>query len=83
MISNPQKLLAGNQLKKHKPFLISSVYRPPSFHAQWINEFSFQTEKAASAADEIHFLGDFNKNPLSDETQSRTWSHSLEAFDFS
>ena len=38
---------------------------------------------AASAADEIHFLGDFNINLLSDETQSRTWSHSLEAFDFS
>ena len=44
---------------------------------------SFQTEKAASAADEIHFLGDFNINLLSDETQSRNWSHSLEAFDFS
>ena len=49
---------------------------------QWINEFSLKIEKAASAADEIHFLGDFNINLLS-ETQSRTWSHSLEAFDFS
>ena len=29
------------------------------------------------------FLGDFNINLLSDETQSRTCSHSLEAFDFS
>ena len=48
-----------------------------------INEFPLQIEKAASAADEIHFLGDFNINLLSEETQSRTWSHSLEAFDFS
>ena len=50
---------------------------------QWINKCSFQIEKAASAVDETHFLGDFNINLLSDETQSRTWSHSLEAFDFS
>ena len=41
------------------------------------------SEKSASAADEIYFLGDFNINVLSDDTQSRTWSHSLEAFDFS
>ena len=27
-------------LKNTKPFLISSVYRPPSSHVQWINEFS-------------------------------------------
>ena len=70
-------------LKNTKPFLISSVYRPPSSHVQWINEFSLQIEKAASAADEMHFLEDFNINLLSDETHSRTWSHSLEAFDFS
>ena len=50
---------------------------------QWIKEFSLQIEKARSAADEIYFLGDFNINLLSDDTQSRTWSHSLEAFDFS
>ena len=47
-------------LKNIKPFLISSVYRPPSSHVPWINKFSLQVEKAASAADEIHFLGDFN-----------------------
>ena len=29
---------------------------------QCINEFSLQIEKAASAADEIYFLGDFNIN---------------------
>ena len=48
---------------------------------QWINEFSLQIEKATSAADEIFFLGDFSINLLSDD--ARTWSHSLEAFDFS
>ena len=69
-------------LKNTKPCLISSVYRPPSSHMQWINEFSFQTEKAASAADEIHFLGDFNITLFSDETKSLPWSHSLDAFDF-
>ena len=46
---------------------------------QCINEFSLQT----SAADEIYFLGDFNINLLSDDTNGRTWTHSLEAFDFS
>ena len=55
----------------------------PRAHVKWINEFSLQTEKAASAADEIHFLGDFNINLLCNETQSRTWSHFLDAFDFS
>ena len=50
---------------------------------QWLNEFSLQVEKATTAADEIYFLGDFNINLLSDDAQSRTWSHSLEAFDFS
>ena len=50
---------------------------------QRINEFSLQIEKAASAADEIHFLGDFNIILLSDETHSRTWSYCFEAFDFS
>ena len=62
--------LARNQLKKHKTFLIRSVYRPPSSHVQLINEFSLQIEKAASTADEIHFLGDFNINLPSDETQT-------------
>ena len=70
-------------LKNTKPILIGSIYRPPSSSIQWINEFSLQIEKAASAADEIYFLEDFNINFLSDDTQSRTWIHSLEAFDFS
>ena len=61
-----------NNLKITNLILISSVYRPPSSYVQWINTFSLQMEKAASAAYEIHFQGVFNINLLSDETQSRT-----------
>ena len=43
--------------------------------------FSSQVEKAASLAEEIHFLGDFNINLLSDDDQYRIWSHSFEAYD--
>ena len=68
-------------LKNTKPILISSVYRPPNSSVQRLNDFSLQVENAASQTDEIYFLGDFNINLLSDETQSRSWSHSLEAFD--
>ena len=64
-------------------FLISSVYRPPSSSAQWINQLSLQTEKAASTTDEINCLGYFNINLLGKDTQARTWSHSFEAYDFS
>ena len=70
-------------LKNTKPILISSVYRLPNSSVQWLNDFSLQVENAASQTDEIYFLGDFNINLLSDETQSRLWSHSLEAFDLS
>ena len=40
-------------------------------------------EDAISQTDEVYFLGDFYVNFLSDGTQSRLWSHSLEAFDLS
>ena len=68
-------------LMNTKPFLIGSVYRPPNACARWIKDFSNQVEKAASLAEEIHFLGDFNINLLSDDEQYRTWSHSFEAYD--
>ena len=32
-------------LKNTKLFLISSVYRPPSSHVQWINEFSSKLKR--------------------------------------
>ena len=47
-----------------------------------LTSFLSKLKKAISAADEIYFLGDFNINLLSDEAQSRTPSHSLEAFEF-
>ena len=68
-------------LMNTKPFLIGSVYRPPNTCARWIKDFTSQVEKAASLAEEIHFLGDFNINLLSDDEQYRTWSHSFEAYD--
>ena len=58
-------------LKDTKPILISSAYRPPNSSVQGLNDFSLQVENAASQTDEINFLGDFNINLLSDETQSR------------
>ena len=73
--------MARNKPKNTKLILISSVYRPPNSSVQWLNDLSLQVENAASQTDEIYFLGDFNINLLSDETQSRSWSHSLEAFD--
>ena len=77
-ISETESIWLENNLKNTKPILIGSIYRPPSS-----SEFSLQIEKAISSADEIYFLGDFNINLLSDGAQSRTPSHSLEAFEFS
>ena len=74
-ISETESIWLEINLKKTntKPILIGSIYRAPSSSVQSINEFSLQT----SAADEIYFLGDFNINLLSDDTQGRTWTHSL------
>ena len=42
----------------NKPFLLCSVYKPPSSNATWCEHFSKQIEKASTFASGIYILGD-------------------------
>ena len=48
------------RIKNNKPFLICSVYRPPSAKTEGFEKFFKQIEEAACDVSEIYVMGDFN-----------------------
>ena len=68
-------------LRNNKPFLICSVYRPPSSHAEWCELFSKQIERASSHSEEIYILGDINIDIKDGNISNTTWKHVVELHD--
>ena len=80
-ISNIETLWAEITLPNAKPFLICSVYRPPSSTSDWIDLFEEELSIAQTAGLEVIIMGDFNLD-LSMNT-NRKWLNSIELFDLS
>lgn len=69
------------KLKNSKPFLVCSVYRPPSSTSVWFDSFSKEIEKAFSFSDEVYIMGDINIDFKNNELQNSTWKHTIELHD--
>ena len=48
------------RIPNSSPFLIYSVYRPPSAKAVWIDTFSNQLENSTSVCNEVYLMGYIN-----------------------
>ena len=59
-ISNIETLWAEIALPISKPFLICSVYRPPSSTSDWIDLFEEELSIAQTTGLEVIIMGDFN-----------------------
>ena len=80
-ISNIETLWAEITLPNAKPFLICSVYRPPSSTSDWIDLFEEELSIAQTPGLEVIIMGDFNLD-LSMNT-NRKWLNLIELFDLS
>ena len=80
-ISNIETLWAEITLPNAKPFLICSVYRPPSLTSDWIDLFEEALSIAQTTGLEVIIMGDFNLD-LSMNT-NRKWLNLIELFDLS
>ena len=47
-------------LPNAKPFLICTVYRPPSSNSEWIDQFEEELSIAQATGLEVILMGDFN-----------------------
>ena len=78
-ISNIETLWAEIMLPNAKPFLISSVYRPPSTCSDWISLFEEELSVAQTTGLEYILIGDFNIDiALSSNTK---WMNLVQLFD--
>ena len=68
-------------MKNSKSFLVCSVYRPPSAKAEWIENFSKQTDKWLTAFDENYIMGDINIDAKNGLITTSTWKHVTELND--
>ena len=48
------------QIRNSKPFLLCSVYRPPSATNDWFEKFALQIENSLSNCNEVYIMGDIN-----------------------
>ena len=70
------------QLKNSRPFLICSVYRPPSATNDWLDKFSIQIEKAMSVYNEVYIMGDINIDMKNGILINTAWKEIVETNDF-
>ena len=59
-ISKIEAIWAEIELPNSKPFLLCSVYRPPSVHSEWIDLFEEELSIAQATGLEYLLMGDFN-----------------------
>ena len=71
------------RIKNSNPFLICSVYRPPSAKTEWFEKFSKQIEDAACDVSEIYLMGDFNIDICNGEITNTNWKTVIELNDLS
>ena len=69
-ISNIETLWVAVYMPNSKPFLVCTVYRPPSAHSEWIDLFEEEMLIAQATGLEYILMGDFNID-LTSSTNSR------------
>lgn len=69
------------QIKNSRPFLICSVYRPPSATNDWLEQFSLQIETSLSICNEIYIMGDINIDMENGTLLNTTWKEIIETND--
>lgn len=80
-ISNLETIWAEIALPNAKPFLVCSVYRPPSALSEWIDYFEEELSIAQTTGLELILMGDFNIDFISCTNRKRL--HLIELFDLS
>ena len=68
-------------LPNTKPFLVCTLYRPPSAQSEWINLFEEKLSIAQSTGLEIILMGDFNIDCTS--CINKKWENLVQLFDLS
>ena len=80
-ISNIETIWAEVSLPSSKPFLVCTVYRPPSASAEWTDLFEKELSIAKTTGLEFRLIGDFNIDMLS--CSNSKWLNLIQHFDLS
>ena len=78
-ISNIETLWAEVCLPTAKPFLICTVYRPPSAYSEWTDLFEAELSVAQASGLELILMGDFNIDITS--STNNKWMNLIQLFD--
>ena len=79
--SKLETLWAEITLPNAKPFLVCTIYRPPSATSEWIDLFEEELSIAQTTDLEIILMGDFNLD--FDMNLNKKWCNLIELFDLS
>ena len=80
-VSKIETLWAEISLPNSKPFLVCTVYRPPSSNSEWIDLFEEELSIAQTTGLELIIMGDINIDlKLS---PNKKWQNLIELFDLS
>lgn len=80
-ISNIETVWSEIELPNAKPFLLCSVYRPPSALSSWIDLLEEELSIAQATGLELILMGDFNIDFIS--CSNNKWLNLLQLFDLS
>ena len=69
------------KIKNSKPFLLCSVYRPPSATSEWYDIFSKKIEASLVVSNEIYLMGDLNGDIQNSIIMCSRWKHITELHD--
>ena len=78
-ISNIETLWSEVTFPNSKPFLLCTVYRPPTASCSWIDLFEAELSIAQTTGFEIILMGDFNIDYT--KCSNKKWLHLVELFD--
>ena len=77
--SNIETLWVEISLPNAKPFLICTVYQPPSSNSEWIDQFKEELSIAQATGLEVILMGDFNIDIT--VHSNKKWQHLIDLFD--
>lgn len=80
-ISNIETLWVEVTMPNSNPFLMCTVYRPPSAHSEWIDLFEEELSLAQATGLEHILMGDFNIDQTS--CTNNRWLNLIQLFDLS
>ena len=78
-ISNIETLWSDITFPNSKPFLLCTLYRPPSVSCDWIDLFEAELSIAQTTGFEIILMGDFNIDYSN--CSNKKWLHLVQFFD--